>query len=261
MPKQSITAKEIINNYGATFALIVAIIVFSFTSRGFFSGQNLQNILVQSTSLGICAFGLTFVLLTGEIDMSYAGVIGLVARASVGLRESLFPDSAESARGPESASELALDLELAARRKPGPRSDDLVGEMLGRLVGTLAFVADPYDGVRVIDISTPATPAEVGFVDETWFALGIATDGRHAYVAATGTGLVVVDVSFISLRLIVPVTLGIIPPRKVALESAVDVVKKDLIQALRESGEIPSVISTTMGIVNPMRKRNRWLVT
>lgn len=85
MPKQSITAKEIINNYGATFALIVAIIVFSFTSRGFFSGQNLQNILVQSTSLGICAFGLTFVLLTGEIDMSYAGVIGLVGTVLAGM--------------------------------------------------------------------------------------------------------------------------------------------------------------------------------
>jgi ribose/xylose/arabinose/galactoside ABC-type transport system permease subunit len=78
MRKQSITTREIINNYGATFAFIFAIIVFSFTSRGFFSVQNLQNILVQSTSLGICAFGLTFVLMTGEIDMSYAGVIGLV---------------------------------------------------------------------------------------------------------------------------------------------------------------------------------------
>jgi ribose transport system permease protein len=85
MPKQSITTKEIINNYGATFAFIIAIVVFSFASRGFFSGQNLQNILVQSTSLGICAFGLTFVLVTGEIDMSYAGVIGLVGTVLAGM--------------------------------------------------------------------------------------------------------------------------------------------------------------------------------
>ena len=42
------------------------------------------------------------------------------------------------------------------------------------------------------------------------------------------------------------VTLGIIPPRNVALESAVEVVKKDLIQALRDSGEIPSDIVTTI---------------
>jgi ribose/xylose/arabinose/galactoside ABC-type transport system permease subunit len=85
MPKQSITTKEIINNYGATFAFIIAIIAFSITSRGFFSGQNLQNILVQSTSLGICAFGLTFVLITGEIDLSYGGVIGLVGAVLAGM--------------------------------------------------------------------------------------------------------------------------------------------------------------------------------
>ncbi len=40
------------------------------------------------------------------------------------------------------------------------------------------------------------------------------------------------------------VTLGIIPPRSVALESAVDVVREDLIQALRDSGDIPPAIST-----------------
>ena len=85
MAQQSITTKEIINNYGATFAFILAIIAFSFTSRGFFSGQNLQNILVQSTSLGICAFGLTFVLITGEIDLSYGGVIGLVGAVLAGM--------------------------------------------------------------------------------------------------------------------------------------------------------------------------------
>jgi ribose/xylose/arabinose/galactoside ABC-type transport system permease subunit len=85
MRKQAITTKEIINNYGATFAFIAAIVFFSIASRGFFSGQNLQNILVQSTSLGICAFGLTFVLITGEIDLSYGGVIGLVGAVLGGM--------------------------------------------------------------------------------------------------------------------------------------------------------------------------------
>ncbi len=85
MQKQPITPKDIINNYGATFAFIIVIIFFSFASQGFFSGQNLQNILVQSTSLGICAFGLTFVLITGEIDLSYGGVIGLVGAVLAGM--------------------------------------------------------------------------------------------------------------------------------------------------------------------------------
>jgi len=85
MHKRPITPKDIINNYGATFAFIVAIAFFSLTSKGFWSGQNLQNILVQSTSLGICAFGLTFVLVTGEIDLSYGGVIGLVGAVLAGM--------------------------------------------------------------------------------------------------------------------------------------------------------------------------------
>jgi ribose/xylose/arabinose/galactoside ABC-type transport system permease subunit len=85
MRKESITLKQIINNYGATFALILAVIVFSITSKGFFSGQNLQNILVQSTSLGICAFGLTFVLIAGEIDLSYGGLIGLIGAVLAGM--------------------------------------------------------------------------------------------------------------------------------------------------------------------------------
>jgi ribose/xylose/arabinose/galactoside ABC-type transport system permease subunit len=85
MGKESIPLKQIINNYGATFAFIVAVIVFSITAKGFFSVRNLENILVQSTSLGICAFGLTFVLITGEIDLSYGGVIGLVGAVLAGM--------------------------------------------------------------------------------------------------------------------------------------------------------------------------------
>ena len=42
------------------------------------------------------------------------------------------------------------------------------------------------------------------------------------------------------------VTLGIIPPRSVALESGVEIVKRDLIGALRERGEIPPEVSTTI---------------
>lgn len=85
MSKRQVTASSIFNNYGATFAFLVAIVFFSVTSKGFWSGQNLENILVQSTSLGICAFGLTFVLLTGEIDLSYGGVIGLVGAVLAGM--------------------------------------------------------------------------------------------------------------------------------------------------------------------------------
>ena len=85
MKKKPTTLGQIINNYGTTFAFILAIIVFSIISKRFFSVENFQNILVQSTSLGICAFGLTLVLIAGEIDLSYGGLIGLVGAVLAGM--------------------------------------------------------------------------------------------------------------------------------------------------------------------------------
>ncbi len=58
---------------------------FSIISKRFFTVENFQNILVQSTSLGICAFGLTLVLIAGEIDLSYGGLIGLVGAVLAGM--------------------------------------------------------------------------------------------------------------------------------------------------------------------------------
>ncbi|MDZ7698646.1 MAG: ABC transporter permease [Deltaproteobacteria bacterium] len=69
---------KFIANYGLLFAFIVAIIVFSFWSGHFLSWGNIQNILVQTTSLGVCAFGLTLIMMMGEIDLSYAGLTGLI---------------------------------------------------------------------------------------------------------------------------------------------------------------------------------------
>jgi len=67
-----------ISSYGAIVGLIVAIIIFSFVAPHFFSVENLKTILIQSCVLGICSFGLTCVLMVGEIDLSYGGLIGLI---------------------------------------------------------------------------------------------------------------------------------------------------------------------------------------
>lgn len=67
-----------IANYGLLFAFVLAIIVFSLWSEHFLSWGNIQNILVQTTSLGVCAFGLTLIMMMGEIDLSYAGLTGLI---------------------------------------------------------------------------------------------------------------------------------------------------------------------------------------
>ena len=55
-------------------------------------------------------------------------------------------------------------------------------------------MADGYSGLRVIDVSDPAHPTEVGSWD-TGTGRRVAVSGTYAYVAAGGGGLRVIDVS------------------------------------------------------------------
>jgi len=72
------------------------------------------------------------------------------------------------------------------------------------VAGDYAYVAETpvWDGsqyvgggLRVVDVSTPAKPTEVGFCDTPGSALAVAIAGDRAYVADGSAGLRVVDVS------------------------------------------------------------------
>jgi ribose transport system permease protein len=57
--------------------LAVALLVAAFVTPEFYSGTNLVNVLRQAAILGIVAIGQTCVLLTGGIDLSVGGVMGM----------------------------------------------------------------------------------------------------------------------------------------------------------------------------------------
>lgn len=59
--------------------LVALWIFFAFQSDVFLSPQNLSNLLLQSTVVGIMALGLMFVLLVKEIDLSVAAINGVTA--------------------------------------------------------------------------------------------------------------------------------------------------------------------------------------
>ncbi len=62
--------------------------------------------------------------------------------------------------------------------------------------GDYAYVAnDFFGGLRVVDISNPFAPTEVGFYDTPGWAEGVAVAGDYAYVTEGYGGLRVVDVS------------------------------------------------------------------
>jgi D-xylose transport system permease protein len=62
--------------------LTIIVIVFGFTAQNFFTAVNFNNIITQMAGTTMLAFGVVFVLLLGEIDLSIAylsGIAGVVA--------------------------------------------------------------------------------------------------------------------------------------------------------------------------------------
>ncbi|MGB3779339.1 MAG: ABC transporter permease [Tunicatimonas sp.] len=69
-------------NYATPMLLALIVLTFSLLSPQFFSVQNLHNVLVQASSLGIIATGMTFVLLTAGIDLSVGSIMFLAGVVS-----------------------------------------------------------------------------------------------------------------------------------------------------------------------------------
>ena len=63
------------------------------------------------------------------------------------------------------------------------------------VAGNYAYVADIHRGLRVVDVSTPGNPHEVGACDTPGWAMDVAVSGNYAYVADYYHGLRVVDIS------------------------------------------------------------------
>jgi hypothetical protein len=56
-------------------------------------------------------------------------------------------------------------------------------------------VAAYSSGLRIVNVSDPSNPVEIGFCSTPNIALGVAVSGSYAYVAAHSAGLRVIDVS------------------------------------------------------------------
>lgn len=67
--------KKIVEKYAIYLVLLLLVIFFSFTSSVFLTMTNLINVLRQVAVVGILAVGMTFVILTGGIDLSIGGVV------------------------------------------------------------------------------------------------------------------------------------------------------------------------------------------
>ena len=77
--------KLFMKSQGSVFLILVLMcLVASLFTDKFFSPSNLSNVLTQSVTCGISALGMTFVILTGGIDLSVGGCI--VFTATIGMK-------------------------------------------------------------------------------------------------------------------------------------------------------------------------------
>ncbi|TNJ46860.1 ABC transporter permease [Phaeobacter sp. B1627] len=65
--------------------LIVVSLLMGFASENFFSVSNIMNVLRQVSIIGILAVGMTFVILTGGIDLSVGAVMALSGTITAGM--------------------------------------------------------------------------------------------------------------------------------------------------------------------------------
>ena len=68
--------KSMLGSYGIIFVLILLIAVFACLTDRFLMPNNIFNILRQSSIVGIISVGMTFVMLTGGIDLSCGSIVG-----------------------------------------------------------------------------------------------------------------------------------------------------------------------------------------
>lgn len=68
---------EILRKWALVIVIFVLGIVFAAISPSFITGNNIMNILRQTSIMGVLAIGLTFVVVAGEMDLSFSSVASL----------------------------------------------------------------------------------------------------------------------------------------------------------------------------------------
>ena len=70
------TRKQFISMFGSLIALVLLIALMSVLKSNFLSGTNIRNVLRIASINGLLAVGMTFVILTGGIDLSVGAIMG-----------------------------------------------------------------------------------------------------------------------------------------------------------------------------------------
>jgi len=78
MKIQKISIAQFVRKWGLLLGLILIVIIFSLLAERFLTVPNISNILRQASIIGIMALGVTFALMVGDFDLSFASLSGLL---------------------------------------------------------------------------------------------------------------------------------------------------------------------------------------
>ncbi|MDW9684210.1 ribose ABC transporter permease [Sinorhizobium meliloti] len=146
-----------LKQYGGIFlSLVMLCIVFSFFNPRFMTVVNFMNILQQVAVVAIAAFGITWVILLGEIDLSVGSIIavaGMVGAQCFAFGMGFVP---------------AIALTLAA----GALMGMLNGVLTAKLLLPSFIVTVATMGIYRGMVSLPTNGAPAMIENETWTAIG-----------------------------------------------------------------------------------------
>jgi putative xylitol transport system permease protein len=97
-----------LSRYGIVIALALIVLILSISTENFLTSGNLTNILRQVSINGILAVGMTFVILTGGIDLSIGSLLALSGMVAASLVVGAQPHASVVAVGAAIATGAAL---------------------------------------------------------------------------------------------------------------------------------------------------------
>jgi len=84
-PRRPINVSALLAQYGILLVFVLLCVVLTFANPFFLTEQNISNVLRQTSINGILAIGMTYVILTGGIDLSVGSVLAFSSMVAASL--------------------------------------------------------------------------------------------------------------------------------------------------------------------------------
>ena len=207
-----------LGSWPVLIGLAVIVLFFSFKAENFLSPGNFSNIITQMAGVTLLAYGVVFVLLIGEIDLSISYISGI---AGVVVAQMTLPESGHQVTGL-----VAILLAVAACTAIGAFQGSFVA-----FIGVPAFVVTlagyqiwqgviqksiEKEGVIVIQDETVNNTANYFFSNKAGWIIAAVVCGVYAasvvsgVISARRAGIPVRDPLFLAVKVLIVVAVAIV---------------------------------------------------